>query len=201
MNGSRAIVARRNRGGGTDCPRFSRRYPTSALQLRPPRNTDGEPSQFGVDVESANRAVANPDVFELSLAPLEVHIEGPRLRQVDDQSASQADGREMSVGRNVLQDMVRKGKVAIGDPPAAAIGQVQPHPAVVVATKSHFVELIEALDVNRRCVYAQVQCDDPVEAIADPNAILSSGVTRPFSKETAVRPKSKPNTNPCVVDR
>ncbi len=41
----------------------------------------------------ATRDVANLDVFEPSLAPLEVHIEGPRLRQEDGESASQAGGR------------------------------------------------------------------------------------------------------------
>ena len=60
------------------------------------------------------------------------------------------------------------GEFTIGDPPAAAIGQVEPHPEVDVA-KCHFVEPIEISDVDDVCfVGGHVCCKDPVEAIADP---------------------------------
>ena len=83
----------------------------------------------------ASRDVANLDVFEPSVAsPFEIHIKGPRLRQVDSESASQTQGwpsGEVGGGpfpvlENVAHGPGCKSNVAIGDPPAATVGQVKP---------------------------------------------------------------------------
>ena len=65
----------------------------------------------------------------------------------------------------------------LGDPPAAAIRQVQPHPEIDMS-KCHFVERVKLLDVDVRFVGTQVQREDSVEAIADPSAHESCAVSR-----------------------